>query len=463
MNCGLCGSQLVVLILDMGKQPLPERYGSSQRYPLELMQCQECTLVQLSCIPPAEEVFASDHLYSTGLSKANRRRDAGLAATITVNPGDLVIDIGSNDGTLLGEIRKVNPWARLLGVEPTRQADACTEEVVRGFFTSKLAEDIRARYGTAKVITANNVLAHVPDIHDVMAGIALLLGDDGVLITDNHDVGSITGGLQIDTIYHEHIRYWSITTMARLLSMHNLTVTATENIPAHGGSFRTWAKPQQTATLGSRAQDAGRSLLELIEHLDGQVYGVGATTRATPLIHFAGISDHLACVCELPGSEKIGKTMPGTDIPIVDEARLIKDQPAYALIFSWHIADDIIPALRSKGYQGQFIIPLPTPRIMLWQYEEHPSPVTRSTPSSVTRLISSSRASASGARGRWVNATTTGTPATSGGLTRLSPDSRLSWPGTCSAASSIGSTSSAAIFQGNSANWHPDLIPGIVS
>ena len=455
-----------MLILDMGKQPLPERYGSIQRYPLELMQCQKCTLVQLSCIPPAEEVFASDHLYSTGLSKANHRRDAGLAATIKVNPGDLVIDIGSNDGTLLGEIRKVSPWARLLGVEPTRQADACTEEVVKDFFTSKLAEDIKAKYGTAKVITANNVLAHVPDIHDVMAGIALLLGDDGVLITDNHDVSSITDGLQVDTIYHEHIRYWSITTMAKLLSMHKLTVTATESIPAHGGSFRTWAgRQQQTGSLEFRARNAGWSLLELIQQCAsaGPIYGVGATTRATPLIHFAGIADYLTCVCELSGSEKIGKMMPGTDIPIVDEARLIKDQPAYALIFSWHVADDIIPALRSKGYQGQFIIPLPTPRIMLWQYEEHPSPVTRNTLSSVTKLISSSRVSVSGARGRWVNATTTVIPATSGGLTRLSLGSRSSWHGTCSAASSIGSTSSAAIFQGNSANWLPDLIPGIVS
>ena len=154
-------------------------------------------------------------------------------------------------------------------------------------------------------------------------------------------------------------------TLSRLLSMHGLVVTDVERIPTHGGSFRVWARRQKTRDLEWRAKAAARDLRVLLDGLaqEGPVYGVGATTRATPLIHYAGIGGYLACVCEVPGSDKIGLTMPGTSLPVVDEAKLIADQPPYALLFAHHIADSIIPALRSKGYRGKFLIPLPSPHV----------------------------------------------------------------------------------------------------
>ena len=370
-KCGLCGSWDLALILDMGDQPLPERYGSDERYPLALLECRACTLVQLSYIAPPGEVFAGDHSYATGNTRALRDHFASLAAGIAqgLAPGDLVIDIGANDGTLLEAVRRAAPGARLLGVEPTGQAGKCRDrgfEVEQDFFTSAVARRLRQSHGLAKLITACNVLAHVPDVHDAAAGIARLLADDGTLVAECHDVASVLDGLQIDTCYAEHNFYWSVTTFSRLLGDHGLVVTDAEKIPVHGGSFRVRARRQKTRDLSRRAGALRSALLRLLETCseDGKIYGIGATTRAAPLIHYAApMASYIACVCEVPGSDKIGLTMPGTSIVVVDEAKLIADQPPWALLFAHHIADDIIPALRARGYEGRFIVPLPVPRV----------------------------------------------------------------------------------------------------
>ena len=370
-SCGLCGSWDLTPILDMGEQPLPERYGSGDRYPLVLLECKTCTLVQLSFVAPPAEVFAADHSYSTGNTKALRDHFAALAAGVAarLTPGDLVVDIGCNDGTLLEAIRTRAPEARLLGVEPTGQAGKAAAkgiEVCQEFFTAATGRELRKTHGPAKVVTACNVLAHVPDPHSFMTGVKRLLAGDGVLITENHDVNAVLDGLQIDTVYHEHARYWSVSTLSRLLGMHGLVVTDVEKIPVHGGSFRVTARRQKTRDLAWRAKAAARGLRVMLDGFaqEGPVYGVGATTRATPLIHYAGIAEYLACVCEVPGSAKIGLTMPGTSIPVVDEAKLIADQPPTALLLAWHIAGDLVPALRAKGYQGRFVVPLPEPGVI---------------------------------------------------------------------------------------------------
>lgn len=370
-HCGLCGSWDLKPVLDMGSQPLPERHDSDERYPLALLECQGCSLVQLSCIPPPREAFPEGHAYATGNTKALCEHFARLAARLRplLGPGDLIADIGANDGTLLEAVREETAGeARLLGVEPTGQADkaeAAGIPVYRGFFTALAGRMIAGQYGPAKVITACNVLAHVPDLHDFMAGVARLLADDGVLVAEVHDVASVLDGLQVDAVYGEHTFYHSITTMSRLLQMHGLVVADVEKIGTHGGSFRVWARRQHTGNLEARAQAAAKALRVMLDGFAqlGPVYGIGATTRATPLIHYAGIADYLACVCEVPGSDKIGLTMPGTSIPVVDEAKLIADQPPSALLLSWHIAGSVVPKLRAAGYAGTFLVPLPEPGV----------------------------------------------------------------------------------------------------
>lgn len=364
-HCGVCGSWDLRPLLDLGEQPLAERYGSSERYPLALLECRACTLVQLSYIVDQQELFPLDHPYASGNTGVLRKHFAGLAHELTplLSPGDLVCDIGANDGTLLAEFS--GAFSRL-GVEPTDQAKKCGDRgipVWQNYFSAEVGKGIRRMHGPAKVITACNVLAHVPDPNGFMTGVTHLLAGDGVFVSENHDVASVLDGLQVDTIYHEHLRFYSITSLSRLLGMHGLVVTEVQKIPTHGGSFRITARHLRR-DLQDRADMALGDLRRLLFSLDqaGQlIYGIGATTRATPLIHAAGISAFLACVCEVPGSGKIGLTIPGTTIPVVDEAKLIADQPQYALLLSWHLADSVIPALRAKGYEGKFVLPLPQP------------------------------------------------------------------------------------------------------
>jgi hypothetical protein len=287
---------------------------------------------------------------------------AGQAALL-LDDQDLAVDIGANDGTLLAAIRRKMPSARVLAIEPTGQARHCREKAIpveQAFFTADLARDCVKYAGQARVITACNVLAHCGDPHDFMEGVALLLADGGTFITENHDVASVTGGLQIDTVYHEHLRFYSAATLGRLLEMHGFLVTANERIPAHGGSLRTYAKIRPR-NLQSRAETARDQLCRLLEMAseDGPVWGIGAATRATGLIHFAGLERWIHQIAEVPGSDKIGTCMPGTAIKVADEAEMIAARPPHAVLFAWHVADDIVPKLRAAGYEGWIILPLP--------------------------------------------------------------------------------------------------------
>ena len=365
--CGVCGGGNLTLMLDMGAQPLAERMGEDAAYPLALFRCADCSLVQLSHIVSQDELFPPAHPYASGNTAAivaHCRELAGsLTASLGLGPGDLAVDIGANDGTLL---RQFSEGLRRVGVEPTNQARKCAPHGViayQRFFTRELAEKIRAEHGPAKLVTACNVFAHVPDPHDFVEGVVTLLGADGVFVTENHDVASVTSGLQIDTVYHEHLRYYSVASLSRLLAMHGLEITSAVPVRADGGSLRVQARPEGR-DLPERAGAAAGRLRDLMASGAGErIYGVGAATRAVPLIHYAKIAPYILAVCEVAGSEKTGTTMPGTAIPVIDEKALVADQPGYALLFPWQYADSLIPKLRAAGYLGRFIIPLPEPRI----------------------------------------------------------------------------------------------------
>jgi 2-polyprenyl-3-methyl-5-hydroxy-6-metoxy-1,4-benzoquinol methylase len=368
--CQVCSSVSMLPLLDMGSQPLAESMGDNTAYPLVLMRCTRCQLVQLDYIVDQRKVFPLDHPYATGNTKALREHYMTLARELSWKTSPckdrLAVDIGANDGTFLAYLRDLAGYD-VLAVEPTNQARKARDKKIRvfqAFWSRKAAQEIGRTMGKAKLITAMNVLAHVPDPHDFMDGVTDLLGEDGLFLTENHDLASITEGLQIDTIYHEHLRYFSVASLSRLLAMHGLRVTSAEPISTHGGSLRVTAR-KETPGFARRAETAAVTLKALLHSLTqhGKVYGIGATTRATPLIHYTGIADYITCICETPSSQKIGHVLPGTQIPIVDEHFLIEDQPEYALLLAWHIASDLIPKLREAGYRGKFIIPLPDPWI----------------------------------------------------------------------------------------------------
>jgi hypothetical protein len=399
-HCGLCGRGNLRSVLHLGSSPptcvmphIGERQPCESFYPLEVLFCDECALAQLSVSVEPRVVFPPEYPYQSGNSGALHDNFQDLAGQVTARVegfvrDDLVVDIGANDGTLLSKF----DGCRTVGVEPTRQAQHIQADFAyRAFFDAKLAERIVRDHGQAKVVTACNVLAHVEDLDETMQGIDILLADDGVLVAENHDLKSVVDG-QWDTVYHEHLRFWSPYSFWKLLDKHGFGTRgrAWQQIDTHGGSFRVLAvrgpsdgTPRRPSydfkKLGRDATNARAAIRKAVatESVDvtgfggpdefvrvphGRVVGIGATARATTIINYCGLDvDDIRCVCEVAGSDKIGRYIPGTRIPVVDETALFEEQPD-ALLFSWHLADVIVPRLRERGFRGKVIVPLPVLR-----------------------------------------------------------------------------------------------------
>lgn len=365
-------------------------------YPAELMYCPRCHLVQLGLVVDPKVIFPSQYPYTSGTTKILRDNFAELAQEaeklLDLGQSDLVIDIGSNDGTLLGNFKDHH---KVLGITPEDIGKLAIEKgipTVLDYFTDKTVKKVLKKYGKAKLVTAANVFAHIENPNRVLQNIINLLERDGVFISESHYLYSLIKTVQYDTIYHEHLRYYSLHSLKYLLESHGLQVFHAKQIPTHGGSIRVYAakkglfkirdsvgkllaKEKQTVTnkkhLRSFRDKTILSKLELykllhdIKRKGKRIYGISAPSRASTLINYVGIDDGiLDFVVEVAGSYKIGKYIPGTLIPIVEESRLFDDRPEYALLLSWHIAEELIPKLKQKGFKGHFIIPLPKPRII---------------------------------------------------------------------------------------------------
>lgn len=384
-RCGACGYHVLNSILWLGyMQPactMPSMFHPAKEethYPLELLECASCSLVQLSCIVDPKVIFHPAYPYSTGNTKALRENFAELATTVrglvNLTGDDLVVDIGSNDGTLLSNFGMVN----VLGYEPTDQALVARERLVptrQAFFT---AHEARFREGQAKIVTACNVLAHVEDVHDTLDGVAKLLTDDGIFVTENHYLGSLVNELQWDTIYHEHLRYYSANSLRSLLEKHGLHVFRADMIASHGGSLRVFASKRESVdiqgvrqtpqpwtehrglhTFAERVVESKRSILEMIAGAPGRVVAMGAAARGATLLNYCGLdADAIDYVIEVSNSDKLGHYMPGTRIPVVDEALLFEQQPENLLLLAWPLAHHLVPKLAEKGYRGNVIVPL---------------------------------------------------------------------------------------------------------
>ena len=404
-RCQLCDAESLDSVLYLGDippvnamVPIGTPLEESIAYPLELVRCRECTLVQISVIVDADVLFPVDYPYRSASTAILRRNFADLkdrtAQLLAINEKDLVVDVGSNDGTLLSNFK--DHGCRVLGVEPSRAADTANNRGIRtdmSFFDRAKAEEILANEGPARLVTAANVFAHMPNIVDTAQGIASLLSDDGVFVSESHYFPDLIKTLQYDTIYHEHLRYYSLRSVMRLLTEAGLEVFRAERIPTHGGSIRVYAArhgafPVEASieALLSEEEEQGitdgwaleafrkrvilskvllyKTLAPIIE-AGGRIYGVGAPSRASTLINYIGLDEGvMPYVLEIPGSEKLDRFVPGTRIPVVDEAVLFDDQPDFALLLSWHIADELKGNLTKKGFKGDFIVPLPEPRVI---------------------------------------------------------------------------------------------------
>ena len=404
-HCQICGSDALSSVLFLGYIPpvntMPE-IGSvpveQPAYPLEMLRCAGCGHVQIGLEVPAEILFPFSYPYLSGTTRILRENFADLyrecAAAIELGPESLIVDIGSNDGTLLKNFKAGGH--RVLGVEPSQAGVVARDQgidTLTAYFSKDVVGSILARYGKARIITAANVFAHIAEPHAVVDAIMDLLADDGIFVSESHYLLPLIETVQYDTIYHEHLRYYHLGALDYLLRRHGLEIFRVKGIPTHGGSIRVFAARQgrqpidrsvgeqlaaedsagitdgsALATFRKRVVASKLALMTLLDGIKrggGRVYGIGAPSRASTLINYVGLDDGIVdCVLEVSSSHKLGKYVPGTRIPVLDEKKLFEDPPDYALLLSWHIADELMPILRRKGFKGKFIVPLPEPKVI---------------------------------------------------------------------------------------------------
>jgi hypothetical protein len=400
-RCQVCGSTDLKSVLFLGYLPpvnkmvrIGTRPFEQPAYPAELLSCPRCHLVQLGLVVDPEVLFPADYPYTSSTTKILRENFAELysecSSILALDKNSLIVDVGSNDGNLLSNFVRHH---RVLGVTPEEIGRKAVEKgipTIFSYFNRAVVDQVLKEYGKARIVTATNVFAHMENIHEVVEGILALMDNQGVFISESHYWPTLVETLQYDTIYHEHLRYYSLTSLTYLLSQHGLEIFHAKKIPTHGGSIRVYAARKEdyplhdsvrTAFAEEKAilQDNSHehfkakvvasklrlaSLLGELRKSGKRIFGISAPSRATTLINYAGLDDGiLDCVVEIAGSHKIGNYLPGTLIPILDEAVLFKSQPDYVLLLSWHIADELAPKLRAKGFRGSFITPLPEPKL----------------------------------------------------------------------------------------------------
>lgn len=402
-KCQICDYKDLEPILFLGYLPpvnrmhdIGERPDEEASFPAQALYCPRCHLVQIGLIVDAKILFPPGYPYTSSTTRILRDNFAELYSEcktiIDMGREDLIVDIGSNDGNLLSNFKDAH---RVLGITPEdigRIAIARGIPTIIDYFNKETAQKVLSEYGQAKVVTTTNVFAHIENVNNVLEDILKILKNEGIFISESHYLLSLIETLQYDTIYHEHLRYYSLSSLRYLLEKHGLEIIHAKRISTHGGSIRVYAarkgiyparrtveallKEEKPIVLSRQklsefAQRVVISKLELGALLLGikkegkRIYGISAPSRASTLVSYVGIDERIVdCVLEINGSYKIGKYMPGTLIPVLEESKLFEDKPDYVLIFSWHIADELVASLKRKGFRGDFIIPLPQPRIL---------------------------------------------------------------------------------------------------
>lgn len=407
-ECQVCGSSTACPVIDLGLTPLVNTLPPIDSdppidcvYDLALVQCQSCTLVQLRFAPDMEAVFPESYPYLSGLTTPLVRNFENQALEVVEflkeKFGDQqlkVLDIGSNDGSLLQCYS--NQGCKVYGIEPTQAADVANSngiKTLKDYFDESSVSKAVKEFGEVSLVTATNVFAHIPNPLQILKDISEILRENGLFVSENHYFPDLLNQLQIDTIYHEHLRYYTVVSIEELLNRGGFDLIKIQKITSHGGSIRVWAArkgvsptdssvdefKQNEAVLGindgrfistfdNSVKDWRNDLRSLVTSLQKEgatIGGIGAPSRAVTLISYVGLNHNdLIAIGEKTGSKKIGKRIPTTRIPIIDEAELLKMRPSHLLLLSWHMSDDLIANLRSKGFEGHFILPLPKPMVI---------------------------------------------------------------------------------------------------
>ncbi|MHC1700138.1 MAG: methyltransferase domain-containing protein [Humidesulfovibrio sp.] len=415
MNCRFCATPLGQVFLDLGAAPPSNSFLSAEDlngpevyYPLKLFVCPDCFLVQVDEYKRSTEIFSSGYVYfssysSTWLAHAKAYVDA-ILPRLGLGPQSLVMEIASNDGYLLQYVRERGIPA--LGVEPSGSTAAAARakgiETVEDFFGVRLATQLAAQNRQADLIIGNNVLAHVPDLNDFVAGLALALKPanpanpaGGLITMEFPHLYRLVESAQFDTVYHEHFSYLSLATVRRIFAAHGLTVFDVEELPTHGGSLRIHArhKADPLAAETKRLRDllaletaagmqtdgyyaglqvrAERIKAELLGFLAEQklagrtVAAYGAAAKGNTLLNYCGVKpDQIAFVCDA-SPHKQGLFLPGSRIPVLHPDALRQRKPDFVLVLPWNIKDEIMSQLDYiRSWDGRFVIPIPSPEVL---------------------------------------------------------------------------------------------------
>lgn len=400
-RCQITGSSELNLVIDLGHQPpcnsllTAEMLNQPEKtYPLRLMHCPEFGLAQLDYVVDGSEIYYPDYPYRSGISRPlevyQRAFADGIVKRFAISAGALCVDIGSNDGTLLTGFKRHG--CRALGVEPTNIARIARSEndieTIQQFFTEALAHDIVRDYGRARVITMTNVFAHMASLGEVMRGLVQLLDGDGVFVTESHYLLDVLEKNQFDTVYHEHIRTYSLKSLLRLFSDYGMEVFDVERAERYGGNIRAYVArkglyPVSAAVgelreledrVGLHTQEAWnqfrRRVLDNRDKFMEFMYqarrqgrsliGNSCPGRASTLLNYYGVTpDLMPYIGELPTSLKLGLYLPGKHIPVVKNTRIVEEQPDYLVLLSWHYMEPIVQRLRSEGVKSRLVTPLP--------------------------------------------------------------------------------------------------------
>lgn len=403
MKCRHCGAELSLPLIDLGSAPPSNAYlteatfhASEKWFPLRVLVCNECWLAQTEDTTGAAELFDADYAYfssysSTWLQHAERYV-ADMQARLDLGGASLVVEVAANDGYLLQYVKARG--VPCLGIEPTASTASAARvkgiPIVEDFFGVRLARELTADGRQADLTTANNVLAHVPDINDFVAGFAILLKPHGVATFEFPHLLRLMAQNQFDTIYHEHFSYLSLTAVTQVFSRNGLTVFDVEEFPTHGGSLRVLAQrtasgphaiTSRVAEMQRREQAAGMMtpdfyrgfqaradqvkndfLAFLIEakNADKKVAAYGAAAKGNTLLNYAGVRPDLLPWVVDRNPAKQGKYLPGSRIPIVDESRLRAERPDYVIVLPWNLREEVMMQLQYvREWGGRFVTAVP--------------------------------------------------------------------------------------------------------
>jgi len=404
-KCRFCSNKKLKIYLDLGFTPLADRFLSPQQlnepekyYPLVVVLCEKCGLSQLNYTVNPKELYQEDYPYSMSLTKTGTAHYENFALSVSKKFGlgekDLVVDVGSNIGILLGGFKKRG--TRILGVDPAENMAKIANKkgvpTIPDFFIPEVAEKIRKDYGLAKIVVGTNVFAHIFDHHKFIDALKKILDKKGIFIFESPSFINLVKNLEYDTIYHEHLLYLSLKPVVSFFKQFGMEVFDVENYPIHGGSFRVFIakkgefpispavpiqlKQEKRAGIHSlktlikfskkvaENRDELTGFIKKLKNQGKKIAVISTPAKGMTLLNYCRIGpEHIDFATE-KSKLKIGRFTPGTHIPILPDSELTKKKPDYALLLAWNFSKEIIKNLASyKKLGGKFIIPIPKPKI----------------------------------------------------------------------------------------------------